>query len=145
MKSLLTGLLLTVVAMPSIAGSTMNATVKPQLNSADSRVFQKALSELSGTKLQFNCASDEYTIQKIFKPKPASSLPVVTYNESNELVNVSPVGSYACPESEISLERFCVQVLCTYTEVLSQEEAHKRVAEEQAKQEAADRLLNGGF
>ena len=108
------------------------------LTEAQMSAFQTGLRKLTDTKLQFQCSTDKFEVQKILKPKPSNSLPVATFDAHGEVVNVKPVGEYACPEGEIDLGQFCAEVVCSYTEVLSAEEAKQMVE----KENAANSLLN---
>jgi len=125
--------LLSLMSFGSMAstGADHKAEVAAKLTDEQTQLFEQGLVELKGTMLQFACKNEDYKIQKIMKPKPTSTMPVAVFDDNGEVVSVTQRGGFSCPEGEIDITNFCVQVVCSYTEVLSAEEAKKRVAQEQ--------------
>lgn len=134
---------LCISSIPALAGSISNAASGEnlQLNAQDQTAYNAALLELKETNLQFSCASDNYKIQTTLYAKMVSSAPTVTFDENDQVVAIEEVSSRPCAEGEIALTNYCASLVCTYTHVLTQEEAAKMLREENKKREAGNALL----
>ena len=86
-----------------------------------------AIAELSDTKLQFNCESNDFKVQKTFYERP-SSISSSTIDVDGNIIE-SKTAPYLCPDQQIELSTHCVQVMCVKTISLTPEEAMKREAQ----------------